>query len=106
MTDLSNTIQLFFASSGRMNFTQMARCSSSCVSRFCLNFNKPFEWLAFKRHFLSQMMGYCIVVGIDSFFISKASKKTLGVDWFWPGCAGDIKHGLEILVLPVVDADA
>ena len=26
-----DTMQLFLTSSGRMNFTQMARCSSSCV---------------------------------------------------------------------------
>ena len=35
-----DTMQLFLTSSRRMNFTQMARCSSSCESRFSQNFNR------------------------------------------------------------------
>ena len=92
-----DTMQLFLTSSGRMNFTQMARCSSSCESRFRQNFKKPFDWLSFNRHFLSPMMGHRIAIAIDPCFIPKAGKKTPGVDWFWSGCAGAIKHGLEIL---------
>jgi len=101
-----DTMQLFLTSSGRMNFTQMARCSCSCESRFRQNFKKPFDWLSFNRHFLSPMIGHRIAIGIDPCFIPKAGKKTPGVDWFWSGCAGAIKHGLEILGLSVVDADA
>ena len=60
MTNLSKTFQsfiietmeLFLTSSGRMNFTQMARCGRSCESRFRQNFKKPFDWLTFNRHFL------------------------------------------------------
>jgi hypothetical protein len=37
---------------------------------------------------------------------TQGREKTPGVDWFWSGCAGAIKHGLEILGLSVVDADA
>ena len=99
-------MQLFLTSSGRMNFTQMARCSNSCESRFRQNFKKPFDWLSFNRHFLSSMIGHRIAIGIDPCFIPKAGKKTPGVDWSWSGCAGAIKHGLEILGLSVVDADA
>ena len=51
------------------------------------------------------MMGHRIAIGIDPCFIPKAGKKTPGVDWFWSGCAGAIKHGLEILGLSIVDAD-
>ena len=43
---------------------------------------------------------------IDPCFIPKAGKKIPGVDWFWSGCAGAVKHGLDILGLSIVDADA
>ena len=105
-TFIIETMELFLTSSGRMNFTQMARCGRSCESRFRQNFKKSFDWLSFNRHFLSPMIGHRIAIGIDPCFIPKAGKKTPGVDWFWSGCAGAIKHGLEILGLSVVDADA
>ena len=104
-TFIIETMELYLTSSGRMNFTQMARCGRSCESRFRQNFKKPFDWLSFNRHFLSPMMGHRIAIGIDPCFIPKAGKKTPGVDWFWSGCAGAIKHGLEILGLSIVDAD-
>ena len=86
-TFIIETMELYLTSSGRMNFTQMARCGRSCESRFRQNFKKPFDWLSFNRHFLSQMMGHRIAIGIDPCFIPKAGKKTPGVDWFWSGCA-------------------
>lgn len=105
-TFIIETMKLFLTSSGRMNFTQMARCGRSCESRFRQNFKKPFDWLSFNRHFLAPMMGHHIAIGIDPCFIPTAGKKTPGVDWFWSGCTGVIKHGLEILGLSIVDTDA
>lgn len=104
-TFIIETMELYLTSFGRMTFTQMARCGRSCESRFRQNFKKPFDWLSFNRHFLSPMMGHRIAIAIDPCFIPKAGKKTPGVDWFWSGCAGAIKHGLEILGLSIVDAD-
>ena len=105
-TFIIKTMELYLTFSGRMIFTQMARCGHSCESRFRQNFKKPFDWLSFNRDSLSPMMGHRIAIGIDPCFIPKAGKKTPGVDWFWSGCAGAIKNGLEILGLSVVDADA
>lgn len=105
-TFIIETMELYLTSFGRMNFTQMARGGRSCKSRSRQNFKKPFDWLSFNRHFLSPMMGHSIAIGIDPCFIPKAGKKTPGVDWFWSGSAGAIKHGLEILGLSIVDADA
>ena len=78
-TFIIETMELFLTSSGRMNFTQMARCGRSCESRFRQNFKKSFDWLSFNRHFLSPMMGHRIAIGIDPCFIPKAGKKTPGV---------------------------
>ena len=40
-TFIIETMELYLTSSGRMNFTQMARCGRSCESRFRQNFKKP-----------------------------------------------------------------
>ena len=48
-TFIIETMELYLTSSGRMNFTQMARCGRSCESRFRQNFKKTFDWLSFNR---------------------------------------------------------
>ena len=73
-----DTMQLFLTSSGRMNFTQMARCSCSCESRFRQNFKKPFDWLSFNRHFLSPMMGHRIAIRHRPMFHPQGWKEDSG----------------------------
>lgn len=42
---------------------------------------------------------------IDPSFIKKAGKHTPYVGTFWSGCAGAVKHGLEVLGIGVIDVD-
>ena len=100
------TMELFLTHKGRLNFTQLARCGRSCESRFRQNFKKPFDWLSFNKSFLESTKGHRIAIAIDPCYISKAGKKTQGLDWFWSGCASAMKWGLEILGLSIVDADS
>ena len=100
------TMELILTHTGRLNFTQMARCGRSCESRFRQNFRKSFDWLSFNRSFLESTKGHRIAIAIDPCYISKSGKKTPGLDWFWSGCASAMKRGLEFLGLSVIDADA
>lgn len=100
------TMELFLTHTGRLNFTQMARCGRSCESRFRQNFKKAFDWFSFNRTFLEPARGHRIAIAIDPCYIPKSGKKTPGVDWFWSGCASAMKKGLEILGISIVDADA
>lgn len=67
-TNLSKSFQTFFIETmelvlthtGRLNFTQMARCGRSCESRFRQNFRKSFDWLSFYRSFLESTKGHRI----------------------------------------------
>ena len=99
------TMELFLTHTGRLNFTQMARCGRSCESRFRQNFKKAFDWFSFNRTFLEPARGHRIAIAIDPCYIPKSGKKTPGVDWFWSGCASAMKKGLEILGISIVDAD-
>ncbi|VAW25121.1 hypothetical protein MNBD_BACTEROID01-833 [hydrothermal vent metagenome] len=38
-------------------------------------------------------------------YISKSGKKTPGLGYFWPGCAGKAKWGLEIAGLAAIDIE-
>ena len=83
-TNLSKTFQSFFIETmelilthtGRLNFTQLARCGRSCESRFRQNFRKSFDWLSFNRSFLESTKGHRIAIAIDPCYISKSGKKT------------------------------
>ena len=99
------TMELMLTHTGRLNFTQMARCGRSCESRFRQNFKKAFDWLSFNKFFLESTKGHRIAIAIDPCYIPKSGKKTDGLDWFWSGCAAAMKKGLEILGISIVDAD-
>jgi len=113
-TNLSKSFQTFFIETmelmlthtGRLNFTQMARCGRSCESRFRQNFKKAFDWFSFNKSFLDSTKGHRIAIAIDPCYIPKSGKKTVGIDWFWSGCAAAMKKGLEVLGISIVDADA
>jgi hypothetical protein len=42
-------------------------------------------------------------IAFDPSFISKAGKKTPGLGYFWSGCAGKAKWGLEFCGMAVLD---
>ena len=44
-------------------------------------------------------------LAFDPSFISKSGKKTPGVGYFWSGCAGKTKWGLEIAGLAAIDIE-
>ena len=44
-----------------------------------------------------------LAIAIDPSYISKSGKKTPHIGSFWSGCAGSMKHGLEIMRLALVD---
>ncbi len=55
-------MELYLTSSGRMNFSQLARCGRSCESRFLQNFKKPFDWFSFNRQ------SGCNLIVADAYF--------------------------------------
>ncbi len=67
------------------------------------NFERSFNWLAFN---LELIMAYTLperIVVFDPSYVSKSGKSTPGVGWYWSGCSGAKKWGLEIGAFSVVD---
>jgi hypothetical protein len=69
-------MELMLTHTGRLNFTQMARCGRSCESRFRKNFRKAFDWFPFNKPFPESTERHRIAIAIDPCYISKSGKKT------------------------------
>ena len=103
---------LYMVIPGKINFTQMGRYGRHGEQCYRQNFGRPrtkgMNWLRFNaalalRYFGS---GGRKAIAIDPSYISKAGRKTPHIGRFWSGCAGAVKHGLEIMGLGLIDIDA
>ncbi|MDU2330261.1 MAG: hypothetical protein E7D78_10075, partial [Prevotella bivia] len=75
----------------RQNFN---RKKKDCTDWLLLN-------LSLARRVLD--MDGLLAIAIDPCYISKAGKKTPHIGRFWSGCAGAVKHGLEIMGIGLLD---
>lgn len=101
------TMILYMVLPRKINFKQMGRYSDSCEQRFRQLYERDFDWMEFN----TQLMWRCLgegtrkAIAIDASYISKAGKKTHYIGKFRSGCAGEMKRGLEILGIGIVDVD-
>lgn len=103
------TMILILTIYGKLNFLQLGRHGKSCESRFRQNFKKKFDWCGFNMDMCHLKDGKRGAIALDHSFLSKSGKKTPGLGWYWSGCAGAVKRGLEILGFAYVvpgEADA
>ena len=104
-------IFLFMEISGRINFLQLGRFGRKSEQCYRQTFEREdMDWMEFNLHisansFIKAHGGNRVGIAIDPSYISKAGKKTPHIGRFWSGCAGAVKHGLEILGIGVIDAD-
>ena len=75
----------------RQNFN---RKKKDCIDWLLLN-------LSLARRVLE--MDGLLAIAIDPCYISKAGKKTPHIGRFWSGCAGAVKHRLEIMGIGLLD---
>ena len=92
----------------KINFTQMGRYSDSSEQRFRQLFEREFDWMQFNLFLMRQRFGESVrkAIAIDASYISKSGKKTPYIGKFWSGCASQVKRGLEILGIGIIDIDS
>jgi hypothetical protein len=100
---MSNLFSLLLAMRGRYNFCNMARWSSTVESTFRNNYGKTFAWLEFNRLLVEQYLSDDLAIAFDPSFLPKSGKHTLGIGYFYSGCAGRELRGLELSGLAVID---
>lgn len=98
-------IILLLSIKGRVNFLQLGRFGNFTEQRYRQQFEKPFPWLDFNKELTLSQGGNRYVIAFDPSYISKSGKKTPGLGWYWSGCAGQAKWGLEIGGLAAIDLD-
>jgi len=96
---------LMLSIKGRVNFLQLGRFGNFKEQRYRQQFEKPFPWLDFNKELTLSHGGSRFVIAFDPSYINKSGKKTPGVGWYWSGCAGQSKWGLEIGGLAAIDLD-
>ncbi len=81
----------------------MGRYSKYNESTFRNNFDKPFDFLSFNQKLIREVCEKEIVLAFDPSFITKSGKETPGLGYFWSGCVGRNKKGLEIGSFGAID---
>lgn len=90
---------------GCINFLQLARYGKHKEQRYRQQFEKPFDFLTFSKELILSSGSRRFAIAFDPSYISKAGKKTPGVNWYWSGCTNQAKWGLEIGGLTAIDID-
>lgn len=92
----------------KINFLQLERYGTRGEQAYRHTFERQPDWMemnlwlsAYTLRQGSRRMG----IAIDPSYIPKAGKKTPHIGTFWSGCAGAVKHGLEILGIGLIDVD-
>lgn len=102
---LWHVISLFLSIKGKLNFLQLERFGKFGEQTFRNQFEEKFDFLEFNKILVKEHCGKDLAIAFDPSYISKSGKKTPGVGYFWSGCAGRSKWGLEISGLAAVDAE-
>ncbi|MCJ8292746.1 MAG: transposase [Flavobacteriales bacterium] len=102
---LVEIILLFLSIKGRVNFLQLGRFGKHKEQRYRNQFEKSFDYLEFNRILVLEQGSGHYTIGFDPSYISKSGKCTPGVNYFWSGCAGKPKWGLEISGIAAIDID-
>ena len=108
---LIEILLLYMVIQGKINFTQMERYGSHDEQTYRNNFglkkSKCIDWMKLNAVLADRYFGLSgrKAIAIDPSYISKAGKKTPHVGTFWSGCAGAVKHGLEIMGIGLIDID-
>lgn len=100
---LKENFELQLQLRGRHNFLNMSRYSEKNESTFRENYGRPFDFEKFNVELTKMHCSSECAVAFDPSYISKSGKRTPGSGYFWSGCAGRNKWGLEIGGFATID---
>ncbi len=102
---LCEVLVLFLCIKGRINFLQLGRFGLFSEQRYRQQFEKQFSFLEFNKQLVLSSGSGKYAIAFDPSYISKSGKQTPGLGYFWSGCAGRPKWGLEIAGLAAMDIE-
>lgn len=96
---------LLLSIQGRVNFLQLSRFGKHSEQRYRQQFEKPFNFMGFNKELVLSNGSGKYAIAFDPSYISKSGKNTPGLGYYWSGCAGRPKWGLEIAGLAAIDIE-
>lgn len=94
---------MFLTIRGRINFLNLGRYGSYDEGTYRKGFQKDFDFMTFNSQLIDQFCTDHIILGFDPSYIPKSGKSTPGLGYFYSGCAGTYKKGLEIGCIAAID---
>ena len=88
---------------GRFNFQQMSREGDFHEQTYRNNFGKQFDFMKFNIELVERVCSDETIIAFDPSYIGKSGKYTPGLGYFYSGCAGRYKKGLEIGGIAAID---
>ena len=98
-----NLFALWFSIRGRHNYTNLARYGQYGEDTYRHNAGRDFPFLIFNQNLVEQFLSKDCMIAFDPTYISKSGKHTAGVGYFYSGCAGQEKWGLEFSGIAAID---
>jgi len=98
-------IGLFLSIKGKINFLQLGRYGGCGEQRYRNQFEKNFDFMEFNSMLVKEKGSGHYTIAFDPSHINKSGKHTFGVGYFWSGCAGKAKWGLEIGGIAAIDIE-
>jgi len=98
-----NLFALWFSIRGRHNYTNLARYGQYGEDTYRHNAGRYFPFLTFNQNLVEQFLSKDCMIAFDPTYISKSGKHTAGVGYFYSGCAGREKWGLEFSGIAAID---
>lgn len=93
----------------RINFTQMERYGQHDEQTYRNTFMKKVDWesvnMEIYKSYWPNYLHERLAIAIDPSYISKSGKCTPHIGRYWSGCAQQVKHGLEIMGIGIVNVD-
>ena len=96
---------LILSIKGKINFLQLERYGNFKEQRYRQQYEKEFDFLSFNKELTLSNGSGRYAIAFDPSYINKSGKKTPGLSWYWSGCVGKTKWGLEIGGLAAIDID-
>ena len=94
---------LWLSIRGRHNYINLARYGHYGEDTYRQNAGRSFPFMTFNRLLVEQSFSKNCIIAFDPTYVSKSGKHTAGLGYFYSGCAGREKWGLEFSGIAAID---
>jgi hypothetical protein len=102
---IPHVVRLFLSIRGRLTYLNLERHGDYCEQSFRINYEKTFDFKSYNTSLIQTYCGDELIWIFDPSYLAKSGKHTPGTGYFWSGCAGAMKWGLELSALAIGDID-